>query len=401
MKLKVNIIALVFSILFTGIVSGQTNSFINARVAFDKKQYLEAVELLNQHLLIYPKHVKSLKLQAESYIQLKNYELTIENLSKIKITEFDDIDLLYARAYVGIQKYDMAIESLNKYLSTNTKLPEPEILSFPEFQTLKTSEAWKNLWKSDKYSSKEIILNNAKYAIKSGNIAEATDRLEEYLLKYTRSVEAYYLRGKIYYDNKEYKSALDCFEKALNIEPKNEDCLIALAKCNNKLGRYKPALESINLLIKSDSLIINAFFVRAETLVGLGENEKAKADMVKYRSYYPDNEESRYLEASIDTKSGDFLNAISNYGQLIKSNPANPEYFIGRANAYMVTKTYKYAIKDYSMALDLNPKNVQVFKMKAKAHQIVGEMTQACYEWQHAADLGDVESMDNLHKYCK
>lgn len=78
-----------------------------------------------------------------------------------------------------------------------------------------------------------------------------------------------------------------------------------------------------------------------------------------------------------------------------------PDYFIGRANSYMATKTYKYAIKDYSMALDLDPKNVDVYKKKAQAHKLAGEMKKACAEWSHAAKLGDIESQDNLKKYCR
>lgn len=392
---------LIFSVFVSGLVIGQTNPYIQAQILFDKKQYKQAVELLNLHIATYPKHGKSIKLRAESNIELRNYQLAIDDISKLKYTEFDDTYLLLARAYAGIQKNDLAFENLNKYLSTNTKIPEPDIKSYPEFQLLKSNNTWVNLWKTDRYTSKEIILNNAKYAIKSDNLAEAADRLDEYLIKYTRSAEAYLLRGNIYYENNEFKLASDCYEKALKIEPKDEACLLAQAQCNNKLHKYKSANELFNSIIQSDSLVIAAFYGRAKSLVELGETELAKGDIVKYRTYYPDNADAQYLEAYIDTKNGDFLNAIANYGKLIKANPARPDYFIARANAYMVTKTYKYAIKDYSMALDLNPRNVEVFKLKAKAHELAGEINQACNEWHHAANLGDVESMDNLHKYCK
>jgi len=401
MKTNVYIIVFAISLLLPSILNGQTNSFINAKIAYEKGLYGQAVQLLNEHLSSFPKHDKALELRSESYLQTNKYQMALDDINKLKVSANNNINLLYARAYAGLQKNDLAIDYLNKYLGTTTKLPEPIIKSFPEFQALKKSEPWSNIWKSERYTNKEIILNNAKYAIKSGNFAEAADRLDEYLAKYTKSAEAYYLRGNIYFNAKEYKQAWDCYDKGLKINPNDEKCLLAQTRCDNKLGKNKSALDLVNTILNSDSLYIEAYWGRAESLVELGEIEKAKADIGKYRAYYPENADAEYLEAYIDTKAGDYLNAIANYGKLIKSNPANADYFVARANAYMETKTYKYAIKDYSMALDINPKNIQVFKQKAKAHQLLGEKTQACNEWQHAANLGDVESMDNLHKYCK
>jgi tetratricopeptide (TPR) repeat protein len=174
-----------------------------------------------------------------------------------------------------------------------------------------------------------------------------------------------------------------------------------LAICNNKTQKYKTALELLNTLLLKDSLNLAAYLARAEAYYGNGQYTNAQADISQYRLYYPENEDARYTEARICVKTGDYLGAISNYGKLIKTNPGKVEYYTGRADAYMVTKTYKYAIKDYAMALDLNPKLWEVYKAKAKAHQMLGEMTEACNEWQNAARLGDIESQDNIYKYCK
>jgi len=401
MVLKIKILTIGFIILLHGIVSGQSNAFLSAQVAFEKKQYKEAVGYLNIHISAYPKHNNSIVLRSKSFLELGNYQFALEDISKLKVSSNDEFYLLSARAYAGDGKIDLALEQLDKYLGTSTKLPEPVIKSFKEFHILKSTEKWLALWKTERYTNKEIILNNAKYAINSGNYAEAADRLDEYLLKYTRSAEAFYLRANIYFQSKDYKSALAFYENALKVDPKFQECILAQANCENKLGKYKTALNLFNSVLSTDSLCIQAFFGRAESLLETGSFEEAKSDIAKYRSYYPENQDAQFLEAYIDTKNGDFLNAIANYGKLIKEKPEKPEYFIARANAYMVTKTYKYAIKDYSMALDLEPKNIAVYKLKAKAHQLAGEIKQACFEWQNAANLGDVESMDNLHKYCK
>ena len=337
MVLKIKIFTIGFILLLQGIVTGQSNAFLNAQVAFEKKQYKEAVEYLNMHISAYPKYYNSILLRVKSLLELGNYQLALEDISKLKVASNDEFYLLSARALAGVGKIDPALEQLDKYLGTSTKLPEPVIKSCKEFQTLKSTEKWLALWKTERYSNKEIILNNAKYAIQSGNYAEAADRLDEYLLKYTRSAEAYYLRGNIHFQSKEYKSAFELYENALKLEPKFQECILAQAHCENKLGKYKTALNLFNSVLSTDSLCIQAFFGRAESLVETGSFEEAKSDIAKYRTYYPENLDAQFLEAYIDTKNGDFLNAIANYGKLIIAKPEKPEYFIARANSYMVT----------------------------------------------------------------
>jgi predicted Zn-dependent protease len=153
--------------------------------------------------------------------------------------------------------------------------------------------------------------------------------------------------------------------------------------------------------LTKDSLIISAWLLRAEINFELANDEDASTELSKYLQYYPDNTIAQYLNAQINARRGDLLNAIAEFGRLIKLNPANPDYFIGRADAYFKTKTYTYAIKDYAMALDLDPKNIEVYKMKAKAHQLAGDLKGACINWQHAVRLGDIESRGFLQKYCK
>jgi len=399
--LKMRLLFFIVFILSQSLSFGQSNLYLKAKIAFDHLQNKETVEYLNQYLISQPKHNEAILLRAKANIELASYQNAIEDLLNLKSSTGDEYYLLTSRAYAGLNKPDMAIEQLYKYLNTNTKQPESVVKSFREFNILRTNDLWTDLWKNVKYSAKEEILHNAKFAIRSGNYAEAADRLDECLIKYPKSADALYFRGNVYFFNKDFKSALKCIKSALQIKPEINDYIFSQALCENKLMKYKTALDLFNKVIKKDSLNLSAFFGRSEAYAGLKLYDNARSDISKYLRYYPENTEAQFLKANIDAESGDYLSAIANFGKLIKTNPSRPEYFLSRANAYMSTKTYKYAIKDYSMALDLDPKNAEVFKLKAKAHQLNGEMKQACNEWFYAARLGDVESRDMLYKYGK
>jgi tetratricopeptide (TPR) repeat protein len=385
-----------FSFLFLA----QGNDFLLGKACIDKNEFAQAVKYLDIHISNFPKHQEARLLRAKANLNLSNFSKVIEDLSTIKTDKNNEKLLLEARTYAGLGDKKLAFEKLKLYSNTSNKIAEEIIKNYPEFIVLTGSEEWANLWKSWKYSDKESAIIDIKYALKSGRNEEAADRLDMFLNRYKTNDEAYFLRANVYLEKKDYKNALIYIESAIQID-NSEDYLLSRAKILHLLQRDKRALEEYNTILNNDSLSVLAYLGRAEVNLALSYNENALNDIQKFRKYYPENTDAQYIEANIEAKSGDYLNAISNYGKLIAANPSKPEYFIGRADSYANTKTYFYAIKDYSMALDLDPKNAETFKKKALVHQLMGDIKNACNNWEHAAKLGDIESLNNFRKYCK
>jgi len=399
--MRINILIIVALFFLPLDLLSQGNLYLEAKVASESNLHEKAVQLLNNYLTKYPKSSHAIFLRAQSNLELSNYQKVIDDIRLLKTTYHKDILLMQARSNSGLGKKDLSIEQLDKYLQSTKKIPAPVIQSYAEFQQLKQTDHWKSLWANERYTKKEQLLNNAIYAIKSERYAEAEDRLNELINRYSRSHKALYLRGKLLFEKKDYAGALKDFENAVKLEDDELEYQCALAQCYAKLKRGKKAVQKFKEVISEDTLFIAAYLGRAEAYLVSNDYENAEEDIAKYRFYYPSNLEAQYLNAAINVKTGDFLSAISTYGKLIKSDASKTEYFVGRAKSYMATKTYKYAIKDFSMALDLDPKNIEVYKLKALAHKDNGEIEKACIEWKYAAKLGDVDSMDNLKKYCK
>ncbi len=399
MNYKILIIS-IFLIISNNTYS-QLNKYLLAKVQAENKNYTKAFDLVEDYTEEYPEYKPAVFLKAEILLELKQYEDAISELDKLRDSYNNHILLMKARAKAGLAQNKEAIEILDKYLQSTKKSPEPIICSYPEFEQLKNENDWKNLWKKERYTKKEQLLNNILYAIKTKKYQEAHDRLNAFLDKYKTNAEAHSMKASLLFMDKKYQEALKHAEKACEKDAKNSDFKVLKANILTKINKAKKAISIYREVINKDSLYLSAYLGRAEAYFVNEEYEKADEDILKYCSYYTDDKDAQKLKADIDAANGDFLSSISSYGKLIKSSPGKVEYFVGRANAYMKTKTYKYAIRDYSMALDLNPRNIYVYKQKAKAHKMLGEMEKACYEWKHAAKLGDIESMDNLNKYCK
>lgn len=399
--MRFNLLIIIFLLVFSRSAFSQNNAYLKALVAFDEGKYKEVDLLLNSYLVEFPKYENAIYLQAKANLLQKKYQLALVGLNKLKASNYDDAVLLQARANAGLGKKAETFELLRKYLQSSEKQPEAVMQSFPEFLLLNNTPEWNKVWGENHYTQKEQMLSNAYYAIKSKHFGEAHDRLKEIVERYPRTHRAYFMQGKLFMDEQNYEKANNAFEVAMELRKQNLDYQYYYAASCTKLGKEKKAINQFNQILEVDSLYINAYKGRAEAYLGNNDFDEAGADIAKYRAYYQNDEEARLLGAKVNVKNGDFLSAISTYGKLIKENPRNPDYFIGRANSYMSTKTYKYAIKDFAMALDLEPKNVEVYKQKAKAHKLAGEIKKACVEWKYAAKLGDIESVDNLHKYCK
>ena len=398
--MKNTILILMFIFISINIFS-QENKYLLSKIAYEKANYIESLSYLDMFVEKYPENKKALFLKIDVLFKTKKYDDAKTNILKLNKHKDKDYYLLLARAWAGLNKKKESIDNLKLYIQTRYKKSEAIIKSYKEFDILIKNSEWIGIWKKDIYSQRERLLNNAKYAFSIKNFSEANIYLDKYLLKYKKSAEAYFLNAEISAAKNEYKNALINYSKAIDLEENSNEINLAYAVCLIELKKGKKALQVLNKIIENDSTEINAFYQRAKLNLLINKLEKAQEDIDFYLKYYSENEKAIYLSAEIDFAANDFLSAIPKFGKLIKQNPAKEEYFIGRANSYMKTKTYKYAINDYSMALDLNPKLANVYFKKANAHKELGEIKEACASWNYSYKLGNNKCSKLIYKYCK
>ena len=382
-------------------VFSQTNKYLLSKIAYEKADYSKSLKHISTYMSGLSDDSKAILLKVDILFKLGIYKDIEENILRLTKHKNRDYYLLLSRTWAGLDNQKKSTEYLNLYMKTRYKKSEAVIKSYKEFDILIKNEEWVSLWQKDWYSKWEKMINNAEYAISIKSYSEAETILDELLLKYSRSYKAFYMRAIVWNEKKNYKKALKNFESALNLKKDDNIVNLAYSACLIELKKTKKALPILNKIIETDSTEIDAFYYRAKLSLLTNNLENAQEDIDFCLKYYPDSENINYLAAQIDFKAGDFLSAIPKYGKLIKTNPAKKEYFIGRANCYMKTETYRYAINDYSMALDLNPKLPEIYYQKANAHLKLGEKKQACTNWNYSYKLGNNQCTKLIYKYCK
>lgn len=185
---------------------------------------------------------------------------------------------------------------------------------------------------------------------------------------------------------KKYNEALVCYEKALTIDPKNKDAknnkqsalkVIKLLK-NSKLsdGYFT---QGYDLYMKNKYQEALQYFNKALKLNP--KNEKAK-DHKQYtleilKTNKLEEQENNYVNRGNELSlSGQYNDAILNYESALKIDPNNAVAWLGKAYAYHSLGKYDVAIGCYTKVLELDPTNSDARKY---AYEAQNEIDKAKY----------------------
>ncbi|RLD65327.1 MAG: hypothetical protein DRI95_08980 [Bacteroidetes bacterium] len=396
--IKYSLIVILLSLSIN--IIAQKNALIVGKIEYDKGLYNLTIASLDEYIAEKQSVNEAIIIRGKAKLNLQEYSGAIEDFSKINLKKFPELNLFLARAYAGVNNENETIYHLENYLKLKMKLPEEEIIAYPEFGNIADSKEWEELWAEKWYSKKEILLQKAKGELSISNYQAAESYLNEYIIKYNGNAHVFFLKAKLSIIRNNDKEALDYLDRAIGLE-NNVKFSIIKGETEFRLKKYKKSLKTFNEAFLNDSLNLQIPYGRSIVYSALKKDDLAKADIKKYLYYYPEEVEGIVRFAKINQASGDFLAAIQTYGKLIEKYPANIEYYKERANAFMQTHTYMYAIKDYSMALDLYPWDAEIYFQKGNAHFQLKQVQKACTDWKRAQKYGSIESQKLIYKYCR
>lgn len=197
-----------------------------------------------------------------------------------------------------------------------------------------------------------------------GNTEEAIEILNDAIAKFPDTWHLFLLKGKIYYDLKEYKTALENYDKLLEISP-----------------NHREGLEN-----------------RANIHLYLKNYEKAAADYERYDINYPPNSKMYYNMAYAQAQLGRYEDAEMNFTYSIQHNRNYLSAYLNRGNTYMMLKEYEKAIEDYDFVISNDAKHVNAYFNRGQAKLIIN--LDPCPDWQKAFELGSEDAKMMLDKYC-
>jgi tetratricopeptide (TPR) repeat protein len=89
------------------------------------------------------------------------------------------------------------------------------------------------------------------------------------------------LKGNEYYYNKEYKEAIECYDKALEIDPNNTNASVSKGVALHNLGKYDKSIECYDKALEIDPNYADAWYNRACSKVKKGDIDDGLTDLKK------------------------------------------------------------------------------------------------------------------------
>jgi tetratricopeptide (TPR) repeat protein len=173
----------------------------------------------------------------------------------------------------------------------------------------------------------------------------------------SRIETAYINRGLAYFSTNDVGKALDDFNKAVELSPRNSIAYEGRAIIFASVKQYDRALAD-----DLEALKINPYSVRA------------------YNN-----------SANLYKAKGDLQHAIEYYDDAIKLAPNEPKLYFNRANSLKGLGKFRDAISDYDRALDLDHMLLSAYINRGSAYEALGDLKSA------RADLDRVLQIDPMN----
>ena len=202
------------------------------------------------------------------------------------------------------------------------------------------------------------------------------------------SYRAYGNRGNAYSDLRQYKQAIEDYNKIITMYPNLAyTAYICLGNVYSDLQNYN---EAINDYTKSIELISDealSYCNRGTAYaIGLKNYNAAIVDFSKAIELNPNFAEAYSNRGLAYYNLRNYNQAIDDYNKAILLNPDDAEAYYNRGLAYYNLRNYNQAIDDYNKTIELNPDYI-AYNSRGIVYKRLGNIKQAIDDFNKAIQL--------------
>ncbi len=180
--------------------------------------------------------------------------------------------------------------------------------------------------------------------------------LRSYLENISTKLPDYVSIGQKCFGLGDYQTALDNYNEALQINPKNANIYLRRGRTYYYQGDREAALSDYSEAIKLNPTDSYAYYSRGIILSETGDKKGAIRDYTNAIKFNPTEAHPYYNRGKVLAEIGDYQGAISDYTQAIKINPNDAYAFYNRGKVRYQMGDKEGALADYNNAIQINPK---------------------------------------------
>ena len=171
----------------------------------------------------------------------------------------------------------------------------------------------------------------------------------------------------------DYNAMADACRRALEINTGNPVVFQFYSRAYRGLGDYVNALQMVNKAIEIDDKYADAYQLRGEILLEMGDVNSADRDADWLLEHTDDNEDAYLFKARVERAKGNYQSAITYYNKVAELNPFRIEVFRERGALKLSIGDKAGAEEDGRRLLEINSEgqnSEEALKAKKKVDDI-------------------------------
>jgi tetratricopeptide (TPR) repeat protein len=266
--------------------------------------------------------VDSLKVRAETYENLKQYDKAVADYKRLTELEPDEEIFWYllGRNQYNNRQLQDALKSLDNAIDLNSKyLPAFHTKIRVLLQLNQTDAALKvsNLTLNIAATAMNFFLQGEVYS-KMKSWQQATWAYEQATKRDRGFIEAYIALSNIAANTNKAQEALIAAEAAIGIDPDSKEAMIAQSRGFALHQSYTDAIETVSEVLKIDPNNIDALYLRGTYYRDDNKPQEAISDFEQALKHQPDHWQAMAGRADGYAKAGNKNTALEGYRKLLE-----------------------------------------------------------------------------------
>jgi tetratricopeptide (TPR) repeat protein len=218
-------------------------------------------------------------------------------------------------------------------------------------------------------------------------------------LREKKSEDLYNNRGLAQLNVGEFRSAINDFGEAININPKFAPAYNGRGNAYTKIKQFEPAIEDFTNAVGIAPGFVDAYINRAEVLVvEKGDLDGGIRDYDKAINLDPKNWKAYSARGDALRLKGDLDRAMADHEEAIRLNPNDPESYGNRALTWKAKGDLDRAIADYDYAILLNPNYAPAYAGRGEILRLKGNLDLSLIDLDKAVSLNPKSSASLYHR---
>ena len=310
------------------------------------------------------------------------------------------------------EQYRLGIENFNKNIEKVENIQKELLEKYPyEFESyhLKGLISFKKHQFQKTYNLfiKALSLNilNPTIYHNLSNLLEGAKKIDEAILFEYQAIRTsnrkdsffFFHLGLLFENKQQYKIAIESYNSALSLDPKNANIINNMAILFYNIKKYNESLNLFKLAAKTNPKLKSIYSNIGACLNKLKKYDEALINLNKAIELEPLNSGAYTNRGNVFYKLYKYKEAIKDHKKAIKLDPKGYNAYSNLANALKSEGKITLAIKNYEKAIELNPNFVNAHFDLATSNLMIENFKKGFeeYEWRFKKD----EIKSHLIKY--